>query len=160
MTVRAPAHVRQVYLKAVDRNPPSTAFHPISLTPRASSHFTRFVSAAEAMIMAILPIVLLRVLELPQFLYGRVFVATVAAVYGCIWNICRDAVVATADPVLDTEPNPVTVLGIDETHRGKARLDRIRGRRWMDVNVTNQLPGPQQGAATSSDVHYKPWLGT
>jgi transposase len=29
-----------------------------------------------------------------------------------------DLVAATADPVLDAEPEPVTVLGIDETRKG------------------------------------------
>ena len=38
-------------------------------------------------------------------------VAAVAAAYGCTWNTCHDAVVATADPVLDTEPEPVTEIG-------------------------------------------------
>jgi hypothetical protein len=32
-------------------------------------------------------------------------------------------VTATADPVLDAEPAPVTVLGIDETRRGKAKYE-------------------------------------
>jgi transposase len=31
---------------------------------------------------------------------------SVAAAYGCTWNTCHDAVAATADPVLDTEPEP------------------------------------------------------
>ena len=48
-------------------------------------------------------------------------VAAVAAAYGCSWNTCHDAVTATADPVLDAEPDPVSVLGIDETRRGKAK---------------------------------------
>ena len=36
-------------------------------------------------------------------------VAAIAAAYGCTWNTCQDAVAATADPVLATEPEPVTV---------------------------------------------------
>jgi transposase len=48
-------------------------------------------------------------------------VAAVAAAYGCTWNTCHDAVIATADPTLDTEPKPVRVLSIDETRRGKAK---------------------------------------
>jgi transposase len=36
-------------------------------------------------------------------------VAAVAAAYGCTWNTCHDAVVASAEPVLATEPEPVTV---------------------------------------------------
>jgi len=50
-------------------------------------------------------------------------VAAVAAAYGCTWSICHDAVAATADPVLDTEAEPVAVLGIDETRRGKAKYE-------------------------------------
>ena len=49
-------------------------------------------------------------------------VKSVAAAYGTTWNICHDAVTATADPVLATEPDDVVVLGIDETRRGKAAL--------------------------------------
>ena len=45
-------------------------------------------------------------------------VKAVAAAYGCSWNTCHDAVIATADPVLAGEPPPVRVLGIDETRRG------------------------------------------
>ncbi len=62
-------------------------------------------------------------------------VAAVAAAYGCTWNTCHDAVAATADPVLDTEPEPVTVLGIDETRRGKAKYETCpdTGKRvWVD----------------------------
>jgi hypothetical protein len=46
---------------------------------RAFSTFGLLVSLAEAMIMAILPIVLPRVLELPEFLYGGVFVVALLA---------------------------------------------------------------------------------
>ena len=62
-------------------------------------------------------------------------VAAVAAAYGCTWNTCHDALVATADPVLDTEPEPVRVLGIDETRRGKAKYEICpdTGKRvWID----------------------------
>lgn len=62
-------------------------------------------------------------------------VAAVAAAYGCTWNTCHDAVAATADPVLATEPEPVTVLGIDETRRGKAKYETCQktGKRvWVD----------------------------
>ncbi|SON63819.1 hypothetical protein MSIMFI_05350 [Mycobacterium simulans] len=62
-------------------------------------------------------------------------VAAVAAAYGCTWNTCHDAVAASADPVLDTEPKPVTVLGIDETRRGKAKNETCQstGKRvWID----------------------------
>nr|WP_137726590.1 ISL3 family transposase [Prescottella subtropica] len=50
-------------------------------------------------------------------------VKAVAAAYGCTWNTCHRSVIATADRVLDTEPEPVTVLGIDETRRGKAKWE-------------------------------------
>lgn len=62
-------------------------------------------------------------------------VAAVAAAYGCTWNTCHDAVAATADPVLNSEPEPVTVLGIDETRRGKAKYETCpdTGKRvWVD----------------------------
>jgi MFS family permease len=52
---------------------------------RAFSTFGLLVSVAEAMIMAILPIVLLRVLELPEFLYGGVFVAALLAALAGAW---------------------------------------------------------------------------
>jgi transposase len=62
-------------------------------------------------------------------------VAAVAAAYGCTWNTCHDAVAATADPVLATRPEPVTVPGIDETRRGKAKYETCQhtGKRvWVD----------------------------
>ena len=62
-------------------------------------------------------------------------VAAVATAYGCSWNTCHDAVAATADPVLAAEPEPVTVLGIDETRRGKAKYQTCpdTGKRvWVD----------------------------
>jgi MFS family permease len=52
---------------------------------RAFSTFGLLVSVAEGMITAILPIVLLRVLELPEFLYGIVFVAARLAVIVGAW---------------------------------------------------------------------------
>lgn len=62
-------------------------------------------------------------------------VAAVADAYGCTWNTCHDAVTATADPVLASEPEPVRVLGIDETRRGKAKYETCHktGKRiWVD----------------------------
>ena len=59
----------------------------------------------------------------------------VAAAYGTTWNICHEAVKATADPVLAAEPDDVVVLGIDETRRGKAKWETCPdtgGRRWVD----------------------------
>lgn len=52
---------------------------------RAFSTFGLLISVAEAMVMAILPIVLLRVLQLPEFLYGIVFMgARLAVVVGAL----------------------------------------------------------------------------
>nr|WP_168141787.1 ISL3 family transposase [Mycolicibacterium frederiksbergense] len=62
-------------------------------------------------------------------------VTAVAAAYGCSWNTCHDAVIATADPVLAGEPPPVRVLGIDETRRGKAKWETCSetgARAWVD----------------------------
>ncbi|MFD0450013.1 transposase, partial [Rhodococcus aetherivorans] len=62
-------------------------------------------------------------------------VAAVAAEYRCAWHTVHDRVVAVADTALDDEPAPVTVLGIDETRRGKAKweTDPVTGaRRWVD----------------------------
>jgi predicted MFS family arabinose efflux permease len=62
-------------------------FRAIAQVPvlRAFSTFGLLISVAEAMIMAILPIVLLRVLQLPEFLYGVVFVAARLAVIAGAW---------------------------------------------------------------------------
>jgi transposase len=62
-------------------------------------------------------------------------VKAVGAAYGCTWNTCHDAVIATADPALAAEPEGVTVLGIDETRRGKAKWENCSAtgvRRWVD----------------------------
>jgi len=62
-------------------------------------------------------------------------VAEVADAYGTTWNTCHRAVVAMADPVLALAVEPVRVLGIDETRRGKAKweVDPDTGkRRWVD----------------------------
>jgi len=62
-------------------------------------------------------------------------VAAVSEAYGCTWNTCHAAVEATADPVLDSEPAPISVLGIDETRRGKAKYETCpdTGKRvWID----------------------------
>jgi transposase len=62
-------------------------------------------------------------------------VKAAARAYGCSWNTCHDAVIATADPVLAGEPQPVRVLGIDETRRGKAKWETCPdtgGRAWVD----------------------------
>lgn len=62
-------------------------------------------------------------------------VAGVATAFGCSWNTCHEAVKATADAVLDTAPPAVTVLGMDETRRGKAKYETCpdTGKRvWID----------------------------
>lgn len=62
-------------------------------------------------------------------------VKAVGAAYGCSWNTCHDAVIATADPVLAGQPPLVRVLGIDETRRGKAKWQTCPStgvRRWVD----------------------------
>lgn len=59
----------------------------------------------------------------------------VAAAYGCSWNTRRDAVAETTDPVLDAEPDPVRVLGIGETRRGKVKYETCQEttiRVWID----------------------------
>ncbi|MCZ4624066.1 ISL3 family transposase, partial [Rhodococcus ruber] len=50
-------------------------------------------------------------------------VAADAAEYRCAWHTVHDRVVADAATALDDEPAPVTVLGIDETRRGKAKWE-------------------------------------
>ena len=62
-------------------------------------------------------------------------VASVAADHRCGWHTVHDHVITVADAVLDAEPAPVRVLGIDETRRGKAKweYDPVLGRRvWVD----------------------------
>jgi transposase len=62
-------------------------------------------------------------------------VVSVAKAYGCSWNTCHAAVVTTADAMLNVEPEPVAVLGIDETRRSKAKYETCpdTGKRiWVD----------------------------
>lgn len=62
-------------------------------------------------------------------------VQAVSGAYGCSWNTCHDTVIATADPVLAGEPQPVRVLGIDETRRGKTKWETCPDtgvRAWVD----------------------------
>jgi Helix-turn-helix domain of transposase family ISL3 len=73
-------------------------------------------------------------------------VAAVAAAYGCTWNICHDAVIATADLVLDTEPEPVTVLGIDE-HAGAKRNTRPARRPGNESGSIASTPGSSTSPA-------------
>lgn len=90
-------------------------------------------------------------------------VAAVAADYRCGWHTVHDQVVIAADAVLDAEPAPVAVLGIDETRRGKAKweADPTTGKRvWVDrwdtglVDITGvqgllaQVNGRHSGAVT------------
>jgi transposase len=50
-------------------------------------------------------------------------VSGVAAEFGMDWKVAHDAFVEYADEVLPAGPPPVTVLGIDETRRGKGRYE-------------------------------------
>ena len=62
-------------------------------------------------------------------------VSSVAAELGMDWRIAHDAFVAHATVVLPAGPPPVTVLGVDETRRGKAHyeIDPATGERtWVD----------------------------
>ena len=62
-------------------------------------------------------------------------VAAVAGEYRCGWHTVHDHVITVADAVLEAEPAPVVVLGIDETRRGKAKweTDPDTGQRsWVD----------------------------
>lgn len=62
-------------------------------------------------------------------------VSAVAAGYGCAWHTVHTHVIKVADTVLDTEPAPVRVLGIDETRRGKAKWETCPEtgvRTWVD----------------------------
>jgi len=62
-------------------------------------------------------------------------VAAVASDYRCGWHTVHDHVITVADAVLEAEPAPVAVLGIDETRRGKAKWDTDpdTGKRiWVD----------------------------
>lgn len=62
-------------------------------------------------------------------------VVAVAGDYRCGWHTVHDQVITAADAALGAEPAPVTVLGIDETRRGKAKweTDPDTGRRmWVD----------------------------
>lgn len=62
-------------------------------------------------------------------------VAAVAGQYRCGWHTVHDHVITVADTALQAELEPVRVLGIDETRRGKAKWehDHVLGRRvWVD----------------------------
>ena len=62
-------------------------------------------------------------------------VSGVAAEFGMDWRIAHDAFVAHAAVVLPEQPPPVTVLGVDETRRGKAHYetDPTTGEKtWVD----------------------------
>jgi transposase len=62
-------------------------------------------------------------------------VAAVAGDYRCAWHTVHDHLVVIADAALSGEPEPVLVLGIDETRRGKARWETdpdTGARRWVD----------------------------
>ena len=62
-------------------------------------------------------------------------VSAVAGDYGCAWHTVHGHLVVVADAALAGEPEPVMVLGIDETRRGKAKWEtcpETGERRWVD----------------------------
>jgi transposase len=82
-------------------------------------------------------------------------VSEVAAAHRVSWPTAHRALVAHADQVL-TEPEPVAVLGIDETRRGRPRWERdpvsrswVRTDRWhtgfVDITGNQGLLGQQLG---------------
>ena len=59
----------------------------------------------------------------------------VAAEFGMDWRVAHDAFVAHAAQVLPEQPPPVTVLGVDETRRGKAHYETdptTGAKTWVD----------------------------
>lgn len=63
-------------------------------------------------------------------------VSEVAAAHRVSWHTAHDAFVAVADPVLERPLQPVSVLGIDETRRGKPRYRRDeQGRRVLQADT-------------------------
>jgi transposase len=74
-------------------------------------------------------------------------VSGVAAEHGMDWHIAHAAFVAHAQRVLPDAPPPVTVLGLDQTRRGKGRweFDPVTGAKtWVDRFDTGlvDLAGP------------------
>ena len=62
-------------------------------------------------------------------------VSGVAAEFGMDWRVAHDAFVAHAAQVLPEQPPPVTVLGVDETRRGKAHYETdptTGAKTWVD----------------------------
>lgn len=64
-----------------------------------------------------------KVLLVEAVLDGDRSVAAVAGDYGCAWHTVHEHLVVVADAALAGEPEPVMVLGIDETRRGKAKWE-------------------------------------
>jgi transposase len=95
-------------------------------------------------------------------------VAAVAGQYGCGWHTVHDHVITVAEEALEVELEPVAVLGIDETRRGKAKWehDPALGRRvWVDrwdtglVDVTGDQGLLTQVNGRNSEVVID-WLAT
>mgnify|MGYP000906987916 FL=1 len=62
-------------------------------------------------------------------------VSGVAAEFGMDWRVAHDAFVAHSAQVLPEQPPPVTVLGVDETRRGKAHYETdptTGAKTWVD----------------------------
>ncbi len=95
-------------------------------------------------------------------------VAQAARDHGLSWPTVMDAVTTHAQAVLPDEPDPVDVLGIDETRRGRPRfrLNPDTGEwemivdRWhvgfVDINGGQGLLGQAEGRTKSTVVD---WLG-
>jgi len=80
-------------------------------------------------------------------------VAEVSAAWGTTWNTCHRAVVAMADPVLARELGPIRVLGIDETRRGKAWVDRF-DTGMVDISGDQGLLAQVNGRDVSTVVDW------
>ncbi|WP_139804861.1 transposase, partial [Rhodococcus sp. 1168] len=91
-------------------------------------------------------------------------VTEVAAAHGVSWPTAHRRFVALAEQVL-TEPDPVRVLGIDETRRGKPRWDRcertgtwVRTDPWdtgfVDISGSQGMLGQQSGRTTAAVVKW------
>jgi transposase len=110
-----------------------------------------------------------RVWEYAAHLVGQAGmpVSTTAQECGMSWCTVGEAFVNCVDPVLSQRMRPVTVLGIDETRRGRPRfaLDPDTGRRvliadrwhtgFVDISGDQGLLGQAQGP-TADDAGY--WL--
>lgn len=79
--IKSPDDIRREHARSTVRQDIADGFRILARIPllRAFSTFGLLISVAEAMVMAMLPILLLRHLNLPDFYYGLVFIASSAA---------------------------------------------------------------------------------